>query len=198
MSEQSSQQGGSLRELGRQLGVSVQAVRKGIRSKRLVASLGQTAAGKPCILDFALAKVEWTRSSRTGYGATETPAPIVVPVAQVQAPEVAELSSDTEDVKSLQGVSTLIDAQRLATIERAKKLRLENDLAERRLMPRDLVEKEAFEAERIVREGLLNITARIAAELAAETDPAKVARKLDAAIRQALHATADALLAAHA
>jgi len=208
VSEQGSQQGGSLRELARQLGVSVQAVRKGIRSGRLSASLGQTAAGKPCITDFALAKQEWTRSSRTGTGATETPAPVPVASPAVVVPVVlAEADDEVQQVETLQDVlhpgealsaSTLIEAQRLATLERAKKLRLENDLSERRLIPRERVQKEAFEAERIVREGMLNITARIAPELAGETDPVRVALKLDAAIRQALSATADALLAAHA
>jgi hypothetical protein len=42
----------------------------------------------------------------------------------------------------------------------------------------------------------LNIPARVAAELAAESDPGKVHMRLDAAIREALNATADALLAA--
>lgn len=205
--------GGSLRELARQLGVTVQAVRKGIRSGRLNTSVGQTPAGKPCITDFSLAKAEWTRSSRTGHGATEPSAPKVAPVSPGQIPKVAAVDQvrsepeDAEDVETLQdalhpgealSASTLIEAQRLATLERAKKLRLENDIAEGRVVLREVVAREAFEAERIVREGCLNIPARIAADLAAEVDPAKVYLRLDAAIREALSATSDALLAAHA
>jgi hypothetical protein len=89
---------------------------------------------------------------------------------------------------------TLIDSQTQANLERARKLRLENDVTESRLIPVDLVNKERFEAQRIVRESILNMPARVAGELAVETDPARVQLRLDTLLRDALNAAADMLI----
>ena len=89
---------------------------------------------------------------------------------------------------------TLFEAQRLATLQRERKLRLENDVTEGRLIPLEVVTKEAFEAERTIRENILNIPARIAGELAALTDVGKVSVRLEAALRDALNSAADSLL----
>lgn len=88
---------------------------------------------------------------------------------------------------------SLVDAQRDATTERARKLRLDNDAREGRLVPIDRVRREAFDGARTIRDALLNIPDRLSGELAAETDPAVVWRKLDAAIRQGLSSAADTL-----
>lgn len=79
--------------------------------------------------------------------------------------------------------------------ERARKLRLENDAREGRLIPLARATREAFDASRTIRDAMLNIPDRLAGELAADTDPAVVWRKLDAAIRAALTSAADQLAA---
>lgn len=89
----------------------------------------------------------------------------------------------------------LADEQRLLVAARRRKLELETMVAEGRLIDRNVVVKEAFEAERIVREAMLNLPARLAGELAAESDPGRVHLRLDAAIRDALTTAADALVA---
>ncbi len=87
----------------------------------------------------------------------------------------------------------MVEAQRTVAIERARALKLSNDLKAGGLMPLSDVKREAFESARIIREGLLNLPSRLAPELAAETDPQKVFARLDAEIRAALNAIADAL-----
>jgi hypothetical protein len=81
-------------------------------------------------------------------------------------------------------------------MERFRKLRIENDLREGRVVDVRAAKREAFESARIIRESVLNLPARIAAELAAETDPAKVFARLDDALREALGDAADRLEAA--
>lgn len=88
---------------------------------------------------------------------------------------------------------SLSEASRLATMERHRKLRIENDLSEGRVVDVRAAKREAFESARIIRETLLNLPVRLAAELAGETDPAKVFARLDDAIREALGAAADLL-----
>lgn len=157
----------SLRAFGRLLGVSVQAIRKGIRSGRLRLSLGKTSTGQPCVVDIELAKAEWTSKGQAG------------------------------DVIS---ATTLVEAQRHATLERARKLRMENEVTEGRLVAVGQVAKEAFESARIIREAFLNLPARLAGELAAETDAAKIHLRLEREIHACLTAGADAVQArvAHA
>jgi len=91
---------------------------------------------------------------------------------------------------------SLSEASRLATMERHRGLRIKNDLSEGRVVDVVIQKRAAFEDARIIRETLLNLSARLAAVLAAENDPAKVFAILDDAIRQALHDTADRLEAA--
>ena len=166
----------SLRAFAKSIGVSDTAVRKAIKAGRLGDAVGQDAAGVPRILDPEAATERWHQTTRTGAGVRDRH-----PSSRALAPHVE--------------AGSLVDAQRMATSERARKLKLENDAREGRLVPVDKVKREAFDAMRLVRDSLLNIPSRIAGELAAETDAAVVFRKLDAAIREALASTADALTA---
>lgn len=202
---------GSYRELARHVGVSETAVRKRIKSGGLLKCLGKTQKGQPVIADMRLAVDEWNASSKTGvmapaWGSREGFAASValgIQTAVTLSPslghddDVDEEPSESADeaAQTTGGAKTLTEAQRLATIQRERKLRLENDVFEGRLVHVDKVSKEAFEAERTIRENMLNMPARISGELAAETDAAKVYIRLDAAIREALNVTADQLLA---
>src|SRR5262245_41859217 len=121
------------------------AVRKAVKSGRLKASVGQTADGRPCIVDAAKALEEWTANG----GRNHT--------------EHADEGSHQGD---LLGTKTLTDARTLATMERAKKLRLENQQTRGKLIDLSVATKQAFEATRIIREALLNLPPRLSAELA--------------------------------
>jgi hypothetical protein len=125
-----------------------------------------------------LAQAEWVRNAARAVGTGG---------AQAAAAE------EDATLGVLISAATLSEAQRLATIERARKLRLENNLREGSLVELSKVNREAFEAERIVREAILNLPARLSAELAGETDSGRVYLRLDAALREALNAAAHTL-----
>lgn len=152
----------SLRTFATQLGVSVNAVSKAVKSGRLMASIGRNPKGDPVVRDVELAKKEWS----------------------------ANASKVTKA-----GGATLSEAQRQVAVERAKGMRLANLQKRRRLIPVDEAKREAFDAARTIRESILNLPARLSAELAAETDANKVHLLLDRELRQALGAAADKVLA---
>lgn len=182
----------SFRAFARRIGVSDKAVRKAIAAGRLGDAVGPGADGKACILNPDLAEQRWTATTRTGVGAART----------VAVGSAGSAGSATYDARpraarapaaSAGNLVSLVDAQRDATEQRARKLRLDNDAREGRLVPVDRVRREAFDGARTIRDALLNIPDRLAGELAADTDPAVVWRKLDAAIRQGLNSAADTL-----
>src|SRR6185436_8411066 len=158
----------SLREFAKRHGVRDNAIRKAITAGRLVKSVGRHKNGHPFIADVELADAEWN-------------------VNRAQAPKAQIIGPDT-----------LAAAQRSATLERSRKLRIENDRTEGRLIEVAQASKEAFESARTIRKAVLNIPSRISAELAAESDPARVYSKLEAALREALVTLADELTAVHA
>lgn len=175
--------------------------------------------GRPVIVDTALAIQEWERSGRKLRGTrrpgeqrtpatTEAHAPnfteqapsdpraeidallarvrslregLVDSPAGADAADAAPLNSETSP--------TLVKAQTEAMLERGRKLRMENDLRQGTLLEADQAAREAFNFARTLRETFLNLPARIAPELAAESDAGRVFRRLDAAIREALEAT---------
>lgn len=153
----------SLRALARLLKVSDTAVRKGIQNGRLVHSVGQNGQGRPVIVDVALARREWHANA-------------------------AKTSRSPKD-----GGVTLAEAQRLVAMERADGLRLVNEQTRKTLIPAEAAKLAAFEFARTVRESVLNVTSRVAGELAAETDAARLHVRLDAELRLALEATAQML-----
>jgi hypothetical protein len=205
----------SCRAFSRRIGVSPEAVSKAIERGRLKESVGRDDDGKPYIKDPDLAEREWNQNRSKNRDLTlvaskSTPAMAVAlpaaPVAQpplkpiavspviktVDAPPAA--AGDGEQGELDLRPPTLIDSQTQANLERARKLRLENDVTEARLIPVELANKERFEAQRIVRESILNLPARVSGELAVETDPARVQLRLEVLLRDALNAAADALI----
>jgi hypothetical protein len=98
----------------------------------------------------------------------------------------AKPTNGTQDV-------TLSEARRLLTLERQKALEIANAVKLGELVSVVLVERDHFEAMRTVRDSMLNIPDRVAAELAAESSSTKVHARLDAEIRQALDSTAKRL-----
>lgn len=183
----------SYRAFAKRVGVSEKAIRKAAKAGgRLAPFLGPEGG----ITDVEAAARTWDETSRRPQPKTAgTPAdPQTLPPTPWQTPGVSPDEPSTTGGATVIIAATLTEAQRLATIERMRKLRLENDVTQGRLVPVDAASKEAFDAERIVRESMLNIPARLAGPVAAETDPTRVQILLDTAIREALAATADRLI----
>jgi hypothetical protein len=173
--------GVSLRRFARLIGVVPSAVVKAkARGVFSAQSLSLDLKGRPFIANAELAIAEWEASGRqlrVRRAAGEAVAPD--PVSESPAPRQMDPS--------------LVDVTRNTMLERQRKLRIANDLAEGRLMERTVAKAEAFEFARLVKETFLNLSPRLAAQLAAERDPARVFTLLDAAIREALTVVADGL-----
>lgn len=89
--------------------------------------------------------------------------------------------------------TSLFEAQKRVAEERHRSIKFENDRKQGHFVSVAQASRERFESFRIVREGLFNLPARLSAELAAESDPAKVYARLDDEIRSALGAVAEQL-----
>lgn len=187
----------SVRAFAKVLGVSHVAVLKAIERGRLRASVRVNPLGRPEIFDVERARQEWTANAgRATKGSTGADGSglAAAPVTVVMPPVTTLPNHDERplEAKSLQ------DAQLLAALELARQRRLANQLRERQLLPADAVKKLQFEALRTLRENMLNIPARIAGALAAETDVSRIHRLLDQAIREALTTTGTAYRASTA
>ena len=82
--------------------------------------------------------------------------------------------------------TTFAQARTADMVFRAKLRKLEHDVRIGKLIPKDEVHVSAFNKVRTVRDRLLNIPDRVAAMLAAETDPVRVHQMLSEEIRKAL------------
>jgi hypothetical protein len=76
----------------------------------------------------------------------------------------------------------------------ARITKIQHDQLAGKLISRDEVSVEQFNEKRIIRDGVLNIADRVAAQLAAETDEKKVHQILTTELRNALNGIADRLL----
>lgn len=169
----------SLRAYAKHRGVSLRAVQKAIQSGRI-----QTTADGS--IDTAQADADWERNTGPRAGRSiALPSPPPRPAAQPSAPEPprAEL-----------GATGGLDYARARAVRenylaRLAKLEYEERLG--KLLSRDEVTVAAFNRFRTFRDGMLNIPDRVAAVLAAETDPAKVHEVLRTEIRKALLEFAD-------
>jgi hypothetical protein len=86
------------------------------------------------------------------------------------------------------GTLNFANARALRELYAAELLRLDYETKQATLMPRSQVEGATFDVYRVVRDGLLNIPDRIAAQLAVETNSAVVRDLLTREITQALEA----------
>lgn len=195
----------SVRAFAKELGVSHVAVLKAIERGRLKHSVRVNPRGHTEIHDVALAKREWADNAGKTPKSSTTTVPSAASQPVVTGPVTPVTSSlppaDTGLLPVGDGrltADTLAEAQMLAALELARQRRLANQLREEQLVPAAAVKKLRFEAERALRENLLNIPARIAGSLAAESDVSQVYLLLDEAIREALRATGAAYRAAGA
>lgn len=183
----------SLRAFAARVGVTHPAVVKAIKAGRLAKSVEHGADGKPKIADIELAVREWksgaSRPAPAKSGSVARPAP---PVIQVPTPP----PPPGDEPPTTEGIpETLTEAQLRCTYQREVKLQLENELRRGTLIDAIQAKRESFELARTVRDAILNVPDRVAAELAAETDPVRVFARLEAELRAALVGLAEALSA---
>jgi len=162
----------SLRQLAAQLKVSEGAVRKRLRAGGFSArAVSRGPNGRPRVLDAALAIREWAANRAK-------PSPL----------------APADEPKAAGRPATLTEAQIRVSFQREVKLELEN-LQKRGILIDAAKERRGdFEHARTVRDSMLNIPDRLAAELAAETDARRVHARLDEEIRKALDTLADIFL----
>ena len=149
--------------------ISLPGVVKAINSGRLAKSVTKLPNGRYEI-DPELADQEWQMNTDTGkHGKTRS----------FTEPVPAAIEEPGE---------TLTYAEARAQHERFKSRLAELEVAtiEGKLVNADKVKREAFRAARQVRDSLLNLPDRLAAELAAETNQFKVHQRLVKEIRRAL------------
>lgn len=166
----------SLREFGRQSGVSGEAVRKAIASGRLSRSVVYDAKGRPTV-DPALAASEWESQTHPTKGGKRG-----------QADEAPPPVTPTDDPRPTPGGAAATFAQSRAIKEAylARLAKLEFEEKSAALVKADMVKNEAFKVARLVRDAMLNIPDRVSSELAADTEPFVIHRKLTLEIRKAL------------
>lgn len=161
----------SLREYGRQRGISGEAVRKAISSGRLTSSVRYDAKGKPSV-DPAAADAEWDANT-----------------SQSQQAKMAK-DPEPEEVPALprggNAASTYNQARAVKEAYLARLTKLDLDERSGLLVSVDSVKNEAFKAARQVRDSMINIPDRVSAELAAMTDQFEIHARLTAEIRKAL------------
>ncbi len=92
--------------------------------------------------------------------------------------------------------STLVQAQLGVAEQRKEALSLANAQKRGELVSAAAAERAAFDCARTVKEALLNLPDRLAAELAGESDPRRVHERLEQEVRSALESLAEVL--AHA
>lgn len=159
----------SLSAFARLIGVSQPAVSQAVEAGRIT-GVERAGNGRVWILDPAAAAAEWEANA-------SRPTKAIVP-------EVAPVPQSGE---------TLADVQRRVGVERARQLRFKNDLQAGQYVRKADVDRANFEAARVIREGFLNLTARVAPELLAETDLDRFSARLDDEVRAILTSLADTL-----
>lgn len=169
-----SQESVSLTEYSRRRGVSHEAVRKAVKVGRLSKSVVFGPTGKARLIPD-LADQEWVANTDSA----QQRVPAVPPPRPEPEPDQAPARDEPK-------TATFQQARTLREAYMARLAKLEFDEKSGLLVKADAVKNEAFRVARIVRDNLLNIPDRIAAELANETNQFKVHQRLTQEIRRAL------------
>jgi len=162
----------SFSEYARQRGISAAAVTKAVKEGRLLKAIIVGSKNKRSI-DTEVADAEWAGSTDNTTGAPAH----ANPRGHSGGMREAVASDDTP---------TFMESKAKRESFLAELARLEYEQKSGTLVQVDDVKRESFRVARIVRDSMLNIPDRVAAELAAETDPFKVQQRLSAEIRLAL------------
>lgn len=158
-------------------GVSTEAVSKAVRVGRLSKSVVFTDKGKPRVIP-EIADQEWHAST--------DPSQQRVPAVPPPRPEPGPEPEPDQPAASEPKTATFQQARTLREAYMARLAKLEYDEKSGLLVRADSVKNEAFKVARTVRDNMLNIPDRIAAELANETNQFKVHQRLTQEIRRAL------------
>lgn len=168
----------------RHRGCDEKAVRKAIAAQRISTING--------MIDPAVADIQWAQNTRARADSRRPPAAVAGAVIQTPAPLEPAAGAPTAASEPPKVASTY-------DVDRARRERYEADLAELKLREQQgdlvrVVEVRAEIAKRVgqVRMNLLQIPARVAPLVTAETDQAKVHALLDAEIRAVLSAVSTA------
>ena len=179
----------SLRAYARHRGVSLRAVQKALKS-------GRISAREDGRLDADVTDANWARNTAPRPQSPAKPASKLAATelaAPTAAPEHAHHHSDTRTVarQSIEPprLESGLEYSKARAVRESYLARLAKiDFEERteKLVSRDEVQVAAFNRYRTFRDGMLNIPDRLAAVLAAETDPRSVHELLSTEIRKAL------------
>lgn len=151
----------TMAQYAKERGVSKQAVSKAVQSGRLQKAL--VREGGSIRIDPKIAATEWTANTQVGRA----------------APVTAAVDTERQPVDYF--ISRAKREEALAEIAR-----LECERQKETLVAAEDVKKQAFAVARQVRDGMLNIPDRVAAELASMTDQFEIHRFLTEEIRKAL------------
>lgn len=162
----------SIREYGRMRGVSHEAVRKAIDSKRLTSSLVQSERGKRklTLIDSDLADAEWPKGTQEA----------------LKTQSSGEGPKATDRIQEDKMSQTYAQSRAVREAYQARLAKLDFEQRSGKLIDAEDVKKQAFKAARATRDQMLNIPDRVSAELAAETDSFKIHKRLTEEIRKAL------------
>lgn len=174
----------SVKEFAGIKGVSPTAVQKAIKAGRLVNSVKYNAAGKCPKIDPIVAIQEWEKNtdhSKRNVGRDiRKPEPSREPYIN---PDIERPTPEMEEARK-----TLADAILMKETYAGERAKLKFEIESGKYVESAEVKDEAFKLGRTVRDNIMNIPDRLAAELAGITDAAAVHTKLTAELRQALEA----------
>ena len=182
----------SLRAYARHRGVSLRAVQKALAS-------GRISARKDGRVDADVADANWERNT------APRPRPASKPVNKTASKEVASPASpqsarhhsdpprrEPAEPPRLESGLEYSKARAVRESYLARLAKIDFEERTEKLVSRDEMQVAAFSRFRMFRDGMLNIPDRLAAVLAAETDPRHVHELLATEIRKALTEFADA------
>ncbi len=169
----------SMRSYAKYRGVSPQAVSKAVAAGRITTEVDANGERK---INSEVADQQWASNSNQSRKTTPTRAEMagVTPPAQEQA------SIPEGETAAAAVGATYQKSKTMREGYMARLAQLEYEERKGKLVSADKVKVSAFNTARIVRDSILNIPDRIAAELASETDPHKLHTKLTEALVEAL------------
>lgn len=172
----------NLSQYARLRGCSVEAVRVAIKSGRLVNAVSKNEKGKT-LIDPVVANLEWaanTDGSKQHNIKNKPPRP--EPITPFLKHGV-----DIEEVAGGKGI-TASQGRDILEVYKAKLAKLEYEEKVGKLIDSEKVKTSAFKIARMVRDSLLNIPDRLAAELSGITEADIIHTKLGDEINKALDA----------
>jgi hypothetical protein len=165
------------------IGVGDSAVFNAIKAGRFVKAISVDVSGRH-LIDAEIGQVEWNQNKRRPSRNSDPEQKKI----KFSAPEDLDSSSEGEESDSI------IEHERRLKHYQAEIARLKFEEQSGKLMNGDAVKKQAFKVARSVRDAMLNIPARVSAELAAEKSPFEINRRLEEEIRYALSNLSEAII----